>query len=313
MNKLPINLPNIFENEHLYGYVSRLCLLNGILDSNSIQKGIMGCNKALAALPLFKESTHELAIFISDKFSLPLADVFTRHTLLGLFRHNIDPTVLRKVVAKDYSRKTVISLEQTEVYWGKAWRYCPCCVEEDKVQHGTAYWHVEHQLPTSLTCYKHVKTTLEYKCQKCGLVTTNLGCKPIPTAQCEKCGHTHESMSLHLNRDQKSIQESGFRLFNDTSNFDSSMQYYMLDVDSIVRSREDISESLELRYKELDGSFFDWLSESELTVYFGHDSSIGTVQSLRAHRMVRYSGRAKLLYVLLWQRYFYHLRQTAKQ
>jgi len=35
------------------------------------------------------------------------------------------------------------------------WRYCPACYEHDVALHGVAYWHLAHQLPTTLMCTEH--------------------------------------------------------------------------------------------------------------------------------------------------------------
>lgn len=59
-----------------------------------------------------------------------------------------------------YVRRIMLCHSRT-LPWESALRYCPACVEADRIGCGRAYWHVAHQWPVSRHCIKHrVQLTL---------------------------------------------------------------------------------------------------------------------------------------------------------
>ncbi|WP_375276887.1 TniQ family protein [Alteromonas australica] len=50
---------------------------------------------------------------------------------------------------------------ETLIVTSNDWRYCVKCAEEDRQQHGTAYWHTEHNLPLVTHCTKHGKALVK--------------------------------------------------------------------------------------------------------------------------------------------------------
>lgn len=53
-----------------------------------------------------------------------------------------------------YVRRIMLCHSRT-LPWDSALRYCPACIEADRISCGRAYWHVAHQWPVSRHCIKH--------------------------------------------------------------------------------------------------------------------------------------------------------------
>ena len=69
--------------------------------------------------------------------------------------------VIRNMRDGQYSRIAYrIGLRGIPTFTVAPLKACAICINEDRVLHGSTYWHIEHQFPTSLTCTKHGSSLL---------------------------------------------------------------------------------------------------------------------------------------------------------
>ncbi len=75
--------------------------------------------------------------------------------------------------------------------------YCPDCVSEDLKSLGYAFWHISHQLPFVVVCFRH-RTRLVSGCGECGPTVSAAYDLRLPSLECIQKGHppTYRSCSL---------------------------------------------------------------------------------------------------------------------
>lgn len=135
-----------FPNENLYGLVSRFAKLNGMVNH-------------LQATQYF---LHSQDISVADTKLVPHDEsLYTKYYVSNTVNPLVTLEKLRvhlgEVSDKDSAsvpaRKSTL---QNESFGDAAfWRYYPVCYEHDVAVHGVGYWHLAHQLPTTLMCTEH--------------------------------------------------------------------------------------------------------------------------------------------------------------
>lgn len=148
------HMPQVLPDENLYGLASRFAKLNGFVNHVQASKKFLGNNDisvADASVSVTKGSLfHDN--YLEDPQSSALTFRLLRRHLGGV----VDGTA-------SYRTSTL----QNESFGDVAhWRYCSVCYQTDKEKYGVAYWHLEHQLPTTLVCLDHQKTLAEIPLKK---------------------------------------------------------------------------------------------------------------------------------------------------
>lgn len=140
---MPLALPG----ENLYGLMSRFAKLNGLVNHVQACKRFLGNNDISVA----DASIHgvEGGLFQNYYADDAQNSAFT----FRLLRQYLGEGVGDLASENSSLRKSTLLNES----FGDVahWRYCPDCCQADKEKYGVAYWHLEHQLPTTLVCLDH--------------------------------------------------------------------------------------------------------------------------------------------------------------
>lgn len=143
---MQFHLPVAMPYENLYGVVSRFAKLNGMMDHLQATRYFLhsqDISVADTALGRHDDSLYE-QYYSSNTDNPPLTLEKLRTQLGEVLKTESDLVSARK------------STLQNESFGDTAfWRYCPECYEHDVALHGVGYWHLAHQLPTTLICTKH--------------------------------------------------------------------------------------------------------------------------------------------------------------
>ncbi|MRN56939.1 TnsD family Tn7-like transposition protein [Paenibacillus monticola] len=92
--------------------------------------------------------------------AIPLSTLINDHTLLPYYRPYITPERYNNVT-KDmifgngqsiYMKMGLAASSVKQLYY---LRYCPACIEEDRIKYGAAYWHRYHQITGVNVCSVH--------------------------------------------------------------------------------------------------------------------------------------------------------------
>lgn len=152
------NIPALYANETLYNWAGVVHAWNANTDVRETSRQLYGAPYAalLHDFPSYLNALDErLEHRIGSTRHLALY-----HTLLGYFLPIQDPNVatdiLDSVCSGGFSSlKYKLGIPASGVGGHHHLRGCPHCFEEDEAIHGRAYWHVEHQFPSTLVCVKH--------------------------------------------------------------------------------------------------------------------------------------------------------------
>ena len=133
---MPIALPQ----ENLYGLMSRFAKLNGFSNHVHACRCFMGNQDISVADAAVKITTQSLLYRYYADLQFALTFQQLRRHLGEPVNVESNPQLLRRN-----------STLQNESFGDMAyWRNCADCHREDKQQYGVAYWHLDHQLPTTL-------------------------------------------------------------------------------------------------------------------------------------------------------------------
>ena len=151
---MPLALPG----ENLYGLMSRFAKLNGLVNHVQACKSFLGNNNISVA----DASIHgtEESLFFQHYADDSQNSPFTFRQL----RQRLGEGVNDKASENSSLRTSTL---QNESFGDVArWRYCPDCYQSDRDKYGVAYWHLEHQLPTTLICLEHRTSLVEIPLKK---------------------------------------------------------------------------------------------------------------------------------------------------
>lgn len=149
---VPIELPD----ENLYGLIARFVRING-------EAHLKGCNAFLGKkqFSIADSSVEKSADGLFDGFYQN--DSRSTFTFEKLHQH-LGGTGSQNV--NQVKPSTTNSLLRSSFGEQQYWRYCEMCCAAEIEKYGVAYWHLEHQIPTSLICLKHQLPLAEIKHKK---------------------------------------------------------------------------------------------------------------------------------------------------
>jgi len=154
---MQFHMPAAIPNETLYGLVTRFAKLNGMVNHLQATRCFLNSqNYSVADAELVSDEES-----LYRQYYFPNAD----NSQLTLEKLRIQlGEVPEKVGASVSLRKSTL---QNESFGDMAfWRYCPECYEHDLALHGVGYWHLVHQLPTTLICTDHDRNLHEITLKK---------------------------------------------------------------------------------------------------------------------------------------------------
>lgn len=143
---MQFHMPVAMPHENLYGLVSRFAKINGMVNHlQATQYFLHSQDISVADAALVAHDESLFAQYYLTHTASPLLTLEKLRIHLGEVPQNVHKMLpVRK------------STLQNESFGDIAfWRYCPACYEHDVAFHGVGYWHLAHQLPTSLMCTDH--------------------------------------------------------------------------------------------------------------------------------------------------------------
>jgi hypothetical protein len=301
--KQGIYSPDLLPEEHIYGFLARTMFLNAAQEKYKAQAALCADNRALLASPIYQTFMPALVTGLSEQFGLSTETLYRKHSMLGFYRHAMDcgqlHQIMRNKVRKDIYPIGAMALKTTK------WRYCPVCIEADQNIHGTDYWHVEHQLPTSLTCHLHGHVLLLPMSDNQAHGSNDLRKTPRPS-HCASVTALKQPQEFELNGAQVWLQQAGLELFNDTSKFVDSKYKYALTYEVPFRFTclyKITSTNNIFVCDEVQGQFLEWLLEHQLDMFFSKPLGISELKTLRIDRLKYSPLSSPILYHLLWLRF----------
>ncbi len=139
MLQWPIPLPD----ETLYSLIARVAKLNGIADALAL------CNRfeLSPSLSLMDCRLNPEILLSENDLPASLYSIVGEMTAVRAAAHLAE--------AESSIANQMLALSEPAQGGLCRWRICPVCANEDVAEFGIAYWHRQHQLPSSLICAKH--------------------------------------------------------------------------------------------------------------------------------------------------------------
>lgn len=139
MLQWPIPLPD----ETLYSLIARVAKLNGIADALAL------CNRfsLSPSLSVMDCRLNPEILFSENDLPASLYSIVGEMTAVRAAAHLAE--------AESSIANQMLALSEPVQGGLCRWRICPVCANEDVAEFGIAYWHRQHQLPSSLICTKH--------------------------------------------------------------------------------------------------------------------------------------------------------------
>tara|TARA_R110002167_G_C12686466_1_gene651972 strand:+ start:2227 stop:3177 length:951 start_codon:yes stop_codon:yes gene_type:complete len=149
-------------DEHIYSWTARLFRLSGYPSVSSFLKRYNGSFKNLNANYAFE----------SAAFSIIKNSESAEKKQKLLWKNTIFPVSLISIPNQasyslnnhfNFSELSDITHMNEQLLFGfsRNWHACSSCMTEDEEKYGMSYWHVEHQLPSVISCQKHNRILLK--------------------------------------------------------------------------------------------------------------------------------------------------------
>jgi len=152
------NLPRLENAQTLYSWCAQVHALNGLSDARTTSGALFGAPYA-ALCHDFPSRLSYLATHFPDA-GFGEVELALRHTLLGYFLVLQPRTIAYRLLAlvTDGSLPSIkmrLGITASRVGGRHPLKGCDACVVEDTNQVGFAYWHIEHQFPSTMVCTRH--------------------------------------------------------------------------------------------------------------------------------------------------------------
>lgn len=234
--------------------------------------------------------------------------VLREHTLCGFYSSSLKLKWIRSYLAsiRVKRRFELFVPHCSKLRSNKSWRWCNDCVKEDREKFGVSYWHVEHQLPTSLTCSKHNQKRLISECNECGYIIRDLKEVSGPDINCPNCGDEFEQSQKALTELQQWIQERGFDLHRDTKNLLKPEYSYDMNYAVCLQSSRTrlIGNSSNLeRRDEIQNAFSKWALNYGADIFFVDNFSFRKDRAVDIGKTMHYNRKVSPLSHLLWLKF----------
>jgi len=152
------NLPSLLPDETLYSWCGHVHLWNGNSNVLKTSRQLFGTPYAAllhdfpACLNILQNKTYG---HLGSSKTLAL-----HHTLLGYFLAFQDEETSKNIITKvckgSYPQlKYKLGIPASRIGGAHPLKFCQHCLNEDRSEYGRAFWHLQHQFPSSLACYKH--------------------------------------------------------------------------------------------------------------------------------------------------------------
>ena len=220
-------IPPLFPGEHMLSGVARSLLLAGMKNLDDAQRRFLGKSVPLSPWVLVHSA---MTLYMPDSQTKnDRQQMLVNHSLLGFLSHGLQYWQVIAALENSINDKTWPRIPQVEkVRFAQIWRCCSHCVREDISKFGTSFWHVSHQLHTSITCDRHPEFKLIALCNVCNVGITDLKQQPIPNCVCYQCGARLESELFTHNEPTQWVQNTGLKLLNDAGDLKTPAHHHAM-------------------------------------------------------------------------------------
>jgi|GEM_PF-1369843 len=183
MKSKMIFYPAPLPDEHILSTLARWHAMQGVEGLQTSAKKLTKCIHNLNPSAIWRPAYQD--IFNAYGGALPI-EKFMKHTLYNYYE-TFEPHEAYINEVK-INNRWITPKNQFQLKFVKIWRWCQFCAREDYNRYGTTFWHLSHQIPSTICCPKH-HTKLTHTCNKCDFITTNLGELPLPPEnnKCPNC------------------------------------------------------------------------------------------------------------------------------
>ena len=297
-------IPNILPDEHIFSAYARLLLLGSALGSKNIERMVVGKQSSLTCTAFHQSAFHPLLEFYSAQKSRE--ELLIKHTSFGFYRHGMKHQFRCQLLNETLTKTEFYLPGAKSLRYARKWRWCQDCVANDIRHFGHSYWHVTHQLPSSICCHIH-ETNLISQCQQCGYSVNDLRDAPVPVgASCLRCDTEFTSGKRTLSADERWLQDSGLELHNDESSFLSpDYEYAMTNSLALITSREWrlTGDNYIFVCDEKLRDFCRWLIEKGFDQLFEDDIDIRKYKGLDIVNVIDKPRNVPAVTHLLWLRF----------
>lgn len=155
---LLLNLPTLERNQTLYSWCAQVHAMSGAPDARTTSRALFGIPYA-ALCHDFPSRLSYLATHFPDA-GFGEVELALRHTLLGYFLVLQPRAVAYRLLAlvTDGSLPSIkmrLGITASQVGGHHPLKGCDACIVEDTNRIGFAYWHIEHQVPSTMVCTRH--------------------------------------------------------------------------------------------------------------------------------------------------------------
>lgn len=155
-----LNLPPLERNQTLYSWCAQVHAMNGMSDARATSRALFGAPYAALSHDFPSRLTCLTGHF--PDAGLGEVELALRHTLLGYFLILQPRPVAYRLLALLTSGslpsiKMRLGITASQVGGHHPLKGCDACVVEDASKVGFAYWHVEHQFPSTMVCARHAR------------------------------------------------------------------------------------------------------------------------------------------------------------
>lgn len=186
-------LPAPIIGEHVNGILARYCVWEGNRSFRRVIRSVTSSDYELNNKYFWRENFE--TIWGGYEGILPREQLLASHTAFH-FNSRFLPKVLVQDICEAATNQTLSFSGVKNIAYNNVWRWCPICVEQDKLNLGTRYWHVIHQIPTILRCPTH-EVKLKYGCTCKGYHLTKLANHPLPPND-KKCPLCHKIIQTDI-------------------------------------------------------------------------------------------------------------------
>lgn len=311
-------MPTPFDGEHFAGVVSRKATLLDSSNPKLVFERMLSEDGSLSNQriyhPLIDIAANAYEGSISREYLLKKHSLFPYYSPSMHFR-DVDK-IINKRIRKGGLWKRCEFIEQVPslsaplcriLSFSLAWRWCPLCAIEDEKRVGTSYWHVEHQLPSMITCSKHACELCE-SCNNCGFSSIDIRIMATPptTNKCTKCGAIHRASYVDLNGHITWVQQASMDLLNSPGML--SKPYFEHVMKRGIQSGFSNLNGGRIREQvfvaaRLQQDFVAWFFEHGFERFFHEPEVVINYKTLSLEKALRNVNGWHPLFVLMWLRF----------
>tara|TARA_R110001583_G_scaffold193318_2_gene361423 strand:+ start:5955 stop:6899 length:945 start_codon:yes stop_codon:yes gene_type:complete len=300
-------LPQLLPGEHVLSMFSRRLRLNAWRSIEDEQLAFTGRKEALGIQTLANSTLLSVLNCISDADEQER--VLREHTLCGFYSHSMKQKWIRSFLSsiKRKQHKDLFVPHCSKLRSSNSWRWCNDCIDEDRTKFGVAYWHVEHQVPTSIICSKHTTKRLISGCEHCGFVIRDLKQVSGPNAKCPQCRADIMQPCKPITDTLKWIHRRGLELHRDVSSLlNPAYAYDMNYALALYVSRLEGCKNWEYWrvHEKYQPKFSEWAQNMEVDILFHDQFSFQDDFAVSLSATLTKNRKVSPMSHLLWLRFF---------